>query len=368
MMQTLGYAERVAFSLRNLYNTFGYRQYKMSKFEEYDLYARNKDFLLGDSVITFTDTNGKLMALKPDVTLSIVKNHAHTTGVQKLYYNENVYRVTKGSHGFKEIMQAGLECLGQIDDYCVCEVLLLAAKSLAMVSDDTVLGISHLGLISQLMTALAIPEGKRAALLALMGEKNPHGLAQLCQELTLSEEQTQLLSTLTSLSGTPKQVLPQLEALLTGLADPDTLSAFRAVIEAVEAAGVQTALRIDLSMVDDLRYYNGIVFKGFVSGLPSSVLTGGQYDPVMRKLGRQGGAIGFALYTDLLEMLEHDTDSYDVDTLLIYDNTTPLAELSRQAQALEGRTLLQRDVPEGLRYRRLMKITNGEVECLEENA
>ena len=72
--QTLSFGEKMTFSLRSLYEQYGYARYKMSKFEEYDLYARNKDFLISDSVITFTDTNGRLMALKPDVTLSIVKN------------------------------------------------------------------------------------------------------------------------------------------------------------------------------------------------------------------------------------------------------------------------------------------------------
>ena len=67
--------ERVVLTLRDLYRRHGYTCFKMSKFEEYDLYGQNKDFLVSDSVITFTDTDGKLMALKPDVTLSIVKNH-----------------------------------------------------------------------------------------------------------------------------------------------------------------------------------------------------------------------------------------------------------------------------------------------------
>ena len=66
--------ERILFRLRALYRAHGYMQYKMSKFEEYDLYVRNKSFLVSDHIITFTDTNGKLLALKPDVTLSIVKN------------------------------------------------------------------------------------------------------------------------------------------------------------------------------------------------------------------------------------------------------------------------------------------------------
>ena len=56
--------ERVAIELRSLYKKYGYLPYKMSKFEAYDLYARNKDFLRGDGVITFNDTDGKLLALR----------------------------------------------------------------------------------------------------------------------------------------------------------------------------------------------------------------------------------------------------------------------------------------------------------------
>ena len=79
--------ERAIFELCALYDRYGYTRFKMSKFEEYDLYVRNKNFLLSDHVITFTDTTGKLMALKPDVTLSIVKNSKDTADcVQKVYY------------------------------------------------------------------------------------------------------------------------------------------------------------------------------------------------------------------------------------------------------------------------------------------
>ena len=66
--------EQAIFELRALYQRYGYTPFKMSKFEEYDLYVQNKDFLVGDGVITFNDTDGKLLALKPDVTLSIIKN------------------------------------------------------------------------------------------------------------------------------------------------------------------------------------------------------------------------------------------------------------------------------------------------------
>ena len=66
--------EKVLYSLRDLYRSYGYLPYKVSKFEEYDLYEQNKNFQDCRQILTFTDTDGRLMALKPDITLSIVKN------------------------------------------------------------------------------------------------------------------------------------------------------------------------------------------------------------------------------------------------------------------------------------------------------
>ena len=146
---SLSFQEKVIFSLRGLYRSYGYTQYKMSKFEEYDLYANNKDFLISDRVITFTDTNGKLMALKPDVTLSIIKNiKDRSEGVQKLFYNENVYRISKGNQSYKEIMQVGLECIGDIGMEDIRQVIILAAKSLQSISENCVLNVTNLDLLS----------------------------------------------------------------------------------------------------------------------------------------------------------------------------------------------------------------------------
>ena len=112
--------EKIGFLLRTLYAGTGYSRYRMGKFEEYDLYSRNKNFLFSENVITFTDTNGRLMALKPDVTLSIVKNTRDSAGsLQKLYYHENVYRVASAEDGFREMTQVGIECMGNVDGACV---------------------------------------------------------------------------------------------------------------------------------------------------------------------------------------------------------------------------------------------------------
>lgn len=366
------FTERVSFELRSLYNRYGYSQYKMSKFEEYDLYARNKDFLISDRVITFMDTNGKLMALKPDVTLSIVKNSKDLpSSVQKLYYHENVYRVAKGTQGFKELMQVGLECLGNIDDYCISEVLLLAAESLRSISEDSVLDISHLGLLSELIDALGIPHSSKAEVLRCIGQKNLHELTALCRSLELPENSVDVLRQVVSTAGAPEAVLPPLRELLTGIVDIRPLEQLLRVTEVVEDPAVRRLLRIDFSVVDDIHYYNGIVFKGFVAGLPESVLSGGQYDNLMRRLKRKAGAIGFAVYTDLLERLEKTTNDSDVDAVLLYDETTPLMAIKTQMDLLMKRgssVLAQQCLPENITCRQILDLRSGEVKLLENHA
>ena len=141
-------SERTVLGLQQMYLDAGYAPYRMSKFEEYDLYADKKDFLISDNVITFTDTSGRLMALKPDVTLSIVKNLGDRPDeVQKVFYRENVYRVSRGTGSYKEMLQAGLECIGKVGRAELLEVIRLAAQSLAQISARSVLALSSLDVI-----------------------------------------------------------------------------------------------------------------------------------------------------------------------------------------------------------------------------
>ena len=363
----LGAAEKMALSLGELFESSGYLPYKMSKFEEYDLYARNKDFLISDSVITFTDTNGKLMALKPDVTLSIVKNSKDLPWVQKVYYKENVYRVSRGANGYREIMQLGLEAMGNIDDYCVTEVLELAAQSLAKISPASVLEISHLGILKDLTDKVGIPLEQRERLVKLISEKNPHELTALCRDCGIDEDAAALLRWIATASGTPAVMLPQMRQKLAGYVSDGTLTAFETALSALEGY----SLRVDFSVVDNIHYYNGFVFRGFVDGIPDAVLSGGQYDKLMKKMNRTAGAIGFAVYTDLLQRMESGAPEYDVDTLILYEEGTDLSVLRNLAKTYRDRgdsVMVQREKPRDLRYRQLVKINGSEVQTLENNA
>ena len=353
-------AEQAVFDLRALYQRYGYTQYKMSKFEEYDLYVQNKDFLVGDGVITFNDTDGKLLALKPDVTLSIIKNVKEEKGTaQKVYYNENVYRISKSTHTFKEIMQTGLECVGDIDIYSMTEVALLAVKSLEAVSDRYMLDISHLGVLSALTDALSVSAADKKKIIRCIGEKNAHGVRELCGETdgALCEKLVALIAAY----GSPSEVFPMLYALDAG-------EQAEAAIAELETIGYADRINIDFSVVNDMNYYSGIVFRGFIDGIPEGILSGGRYDKLMQKMGRSESAIGFAVYIDMLELLDRDEKEYDTDILLLYEDGVDTAELMKAVAVLAksgNRILAQKTKPEAIRYRQLLIYRNGGLEILE---
>ena len=364
--------EKAVFKLRSLYGKYGYSQYKMSKFEEYDLYVRNKDFLISDSVITFTDTNGKLLALKPDVTLSIIKNTKDEKNtVKKVYYNENVYRISKGAHSFKEIMQSGLECIGDIDLYNVYEVLMLACESLKSISPDCVLDISNLDIFSDLMESINISGVNRKKVLKCVGEKNTHEIADICAEEGIDTDKTEALKKIVSAYGSPVDVIKLLEDSLSGLVDAKKINDLKTVTEALTANGYGDMIRIDFSVINDMNYYNGIVFKGFINTIPNGVLSGGQYDNLMKKMGRKSGAIGFAVYLDMLERFNETDKDFDVDTVILYSEEDSIASLNNAIKMMSDNgksVMVQKAVPEDIKYKQLLKLKDEGVIIIENHA
>lgn len=349
------HSEQAVQRLRELYRRYGYIPYKMSKFEPYDLYVHNKSFLVSEDILTFTDADGRLMALKPDVTLSIVKNAKEGAGLQKVYYSENVYRTSPMTRGFREIMQTGLECVGEIDLVAMGEVLMLAARSLELISGDYLLDVSHLGFVAGLMDSGDAPEDCRTELLKRMGEKNVTALGGLCRELGLDPEMAEDLCRLTTLYGTPAQVLPQLEEMTRGERMASALAELRDVCALVP----ERHLRLDFSVVNNMDYYNGLIFQGYLPGLPSGVLSGGRYDNLLRQMGRGDGAIGFAVYMNLLERLERPEETFDADVLLLYDDKTPAGAVLREAEDCRrsGQSVrVERQMPEGLTFRAVRKV------------
>ena len=294
--------ERASFALRALYEAAGCRKYHMGRFEEYGLYQENRSFLSSEQVITFTDLDGRLLALKPDVTLSIAKTAQPAEGeTLKYYYHENVYRPSAESHTFKEISQMGLEVLGKVDGGQVQQTVLLAAKSLEQLGAAWVLEVSHMGYLFGLFDALEVPANARPALLKLLREKNAHELRAAAKTAGLSEDAADTLTQLLDLCGGYEETLARAEGFCKNERMRAAAAELRALAAPLKAAG--GSIRLDLTLAGEMEYYNGLVFQGYLQGLPRPLLKGGRYDLLMQKFTPGADAVGFAVYLDELDRL-----------------------------------------------------------------
>ena len=279
--------------------------------------------------------------------------------LQKVYYHESVYRTSSAAMGYREIPQAGLECIGTLDLASVAEVVSLAAESMALLGDNWLLDLGHMGLVSGLLEGL--PGGRlRGELLAQLDRKNVPAIRELCAQAGAAHDLSEKLCFLAGLYGPPEEVLPRL-ADLGGGAEA-ALEELRSLCGLLAEQALAENLRLDFSIANGMGYYNGIVFRGYLPGLAGGVLSGGRYDNLLRRMGKAGGAVGFAVYLDQLERLEAEREA-DVDVLLLYGPGDPPAAVARRARELaaEGRTVRTgRQAPQGLRFGELIRFGEGD--------
>lgn len=338
--------EKASLLLSELYAGYGYKKYRVNTFEEYGMYLENKNFLTTTGIITF-NADGRLLALRPDVTLSIVKNTKAAAGnTEKLYYQENVYRLQRESNEFKEISQTGVEVIGDIDEVAKTEITSLALQSLSTISDEFILVCSHIGFVSALFADFSVDEETEKELYRLLKEKNVHDLQSLISSGKLSSVDAERFSRLVSIGGKPADALDRLKSLAT---TEETIRAYgeMTTLFADIPDRFDGKLAVDFSIVNDIGYYNGIIFQGFVRDVPKPILSGGQYDLLLQKLGKaSGGAIGFALY--LGELSSYFPVSAKIDAVVLYRDGCDKKKLSEAADILRkmGRSVrLSRTIP-----------------------
>ncbi len=356
--------ERVTFALRGLYEQHGYKKVRVHKFEEYSLYIDNKNFLKTENIITFMDLDGKLLALRPDVTLSIVKNlDAHKNGsFEKLYYMEKVYRLSRQTHSYKEISQIGLECIGDLDACAAIEVIRLAAESLSAVDDRYLLDLSHMGFLAGLLEPLEIDQELKQEIARCIRQKDRFELGLLLRRAGLPDECCGRLMQIPLLYGSFAKVLPAARALAVTDGMNAALDELETLYSAFAGTPLAKRLNIDFSVVNDLDYYNGLIFQGYVEGIPRAVLTGGRYDNLLHKFGKEKGAMGFAIYLDELEHFYQREAEDDADLLILYDRIDDYAAFTALVEekiAAGMRVRLERTAPPGFRCKQILRYQNG---------
>lgn len=336
--QFLTQNEQNALHLEDMYSKFGYHKYKVNRFEEYSFYMENESFLTDRRVLTFSGPNGKLLALKPDITTSIVKNcRSSVEQTQKVYYNESVFRIPKGDDEFKEIHQTGVECIGHVDAYHTTEVLYLAVKSLETINSNYRFCLSNTALLLILMNQLGLKTKDKTEIIQFMKQKNVHDLNKYLEEHSI--DAGGIFGELLALPSSIKEGLPVLEQLFSSWQYEVELGEFKSTLEHLASVVNESCLYLDFSHIPSTDYYKGLVFAGYLEGLSVPALTGGRYDNLLEKMGMYNQtALGFAVDLSATHSL-YSAKKNEMHEQK-YTSTDDVATLIKSAQTLyeEGKT------------------------------
>lgn len=329
-------SERISAQIRGLYEQYGYEKFRMGKFEEYDFYTGNKDFLSSGQILTFTDLSGRLMALKPDVTMSIVKRtRAAYDAPERLYYSESIYRASQEVKEYKEIYQIGLEFIGEVTPYINAEIITLALKSLSLTGGEFILDISHMGFLNGIIDEIEAPSAVKKSLLRCVENKNAHDLNALAVEHNLKSKHIKNLTSLIEISSDMGSALKK--AAMLDLNEPmkAALNELELLYKTLGDNMHKCALRLDFSMTLDSKYYNGLIFRGYINGVPRAVLSGGRYDKLLSRMGKHSlEAIGFAIYFDEIERFVSEPVEGGYDAVVLYDEGVDYTMLYNEAERL----------------------------------
>lgn len=352
--------EAVLSKLVSLYKRHGYKIYKPICFEDYSLYLDNIDFLISKNVLTFSGTEGKLLALRPDVTLSIISHAQNVEGTQKLFYNEKVYRRSADGGEFKDINQAGVEVIGDIDVACEAEIAILIVDTLAAISDNYILDISHMAYTEGLMSALNLRNEDKEQVYSYIRSKNIHDFLAFAQDKRLNEEAVNAFQKMINISGDAKSSLKVIRDCVLNDSMRSAADELEKLTDILTGLKYIEKININFSIANSADYYNGIIFNGYIGGVSRSVLSGGRYDKLLKKMGKEGGAIGFALYLGVLERY-FQSDNNFVNVLIIYDCSTQYEALKLSNRLLkDGKSVrISKNMPDDLKFGEIVDLTGG---------
>ena len=257
-------------------------------------------------VLRFVDPqNGDVLALRSDITPQIARlvsgTMRHVALPLRLSYFGRVFRLRQHvEFQRREVAQAGIELIGTAGTSSDVEVLRVCDSALAAVSPSpVVLSLGHVGLLRTLLDRLpdTVPA---AALRERIRRKDRAGTLSILSEAGVSDDDAAPIAALIGMHGAPRSVLAAAAALAerVSLLRP-ALSELEAVVSAL-MPGLASELILDLGEMLGFDYYTGVVFHAYIDGAGSAVASGGRYDTLLARYGRDLPAAGFAVDGEVL--------------------------------------------------------------------
>jgi ATP phosphoribosyltransferase regulatory subunit len=281
----------------------------------------------------FTDCDGRMLALRPDVTSSVARAastlFAGKARPLRFCYASQVFRQRPQSHAEwrREHRQLGCELFGAGGSGAEVEMLSVAAEILTALnlSPDYRITVNSVEIFNGIAEGLALDELQRETMRQLVDQRDTAELQKFLARFGASEIERASFSHLIRLSG-KGEILAEARHIITNRRSVDALDGLESLWRIIGALDLADCCDIDLGDVSGLDYYTGLTFKIYVTGAGTRVGSGGRYDNLTANFGRPEPAVGFVLDLDALtDMLLRRADSARVAVDVPGADAAPLA-------------------------------------------
>ena len=293
--------------IRDAFRLNGYKEVETPTIEYYDTFGGERGLINQESMYKFCDSKGRLLVLRPDLTVPVARVAATRLRDEpfpiKCCYIGNTFSFDElGGGRQNEFTQAGCELLGINSAEADAEVVAMAIETVKAAGiDEFQIDIGQVGFFKGLMAESGLSEDEIEEVRELIDQKNLVGVEQVMDRHKVRTPLKRIILDLPKLFGS-KDILHKINPEDIGKEATKAIENIKEVLEILEDRNLAQYVSLDLGMVQNLNYYTGIVFRGYTYGVGFPILSGGRYDKLVEKFGRECEATGFSLGINMVMM------------------------------------------------------------------
>ena len=288
---------------------YGYENIQTPTFEFFDVFSEEIGTTRSRELYKFFDKDGNTLVLRPDFTPSMARCAAKYFMEQnvpiRFCYSGNTFINNNNLQGkLKELTQMGAELIGDDSVYADAEMIMMVIDTLRSAGLTRFqVSIGEVEYFKGICENAGIDSETEREIRDFISEKNFFAAEELMIEKGISETDREAILQVREFYQV-EETLSKAKELASNDMSRNAIARLEALYELLKAYGVEEYVSFDLGMLSKFHYYTGVIFKAYTYGVGDAIVTGGRYDTLLGKFGKDAAAIGFmVLIDDLMEAL-----------------------------------------------------------------
>lgn len=262
---------------------------------EYKEYIQDNPIQKEQSLIKVQDLQGNIFVLKPDITTNIIKQvipQLPKDATLDCYYLDHVFLYNNLGQ-ITSNRQFGVELIGKKEMDTDVFILKFVKSLFDQYGLRLYLEIGNQRIVTELINRIS--QKNQKLIKEYIYQKNTNELEKLINQI----EESKYTEFLTFLIRRDRQLEEVKQFILNNSLDKLFLEEVDRMLE-IRSDLDNEDVYFDLTLIQDLDYYNGFIFKGYINNFKTDIVRGGRYDLLTKEYGEMTQALGFSLDVDVL--------------------------------------------------------------------